>query len=295
MTSPARPRVTVLGTGVMGAAMTRSLLRAGLPVTVWNRNAAKAAPLAADGATVAADVGTALRDAEVVVTMLFDADTVRQVLQGPLETGAWPPGAVWLQTTTTGVEGTAALVALAEAHGIAFVDAPVMGSKGPAEAGALTVLCAGPQERQAAVAPVLDAVGTRTLWVGEAPGRASALKLVCNAWIITLTDAVAQSVALAEALDLDPRSFLDAVGSGATNSPYLQLKGAAMAEGSTASASFALGGARKDAGLVRDLLRSSGVDARLAEAVLAHLDAAAAAGYDGHDMAAVVHALRPAR
>lgn len=294
MTAPTGPRVTVLGTGVMGAGMSRSLLRAGLPVTVWNRDPGKAAALAADGATVAADVATALRDAEVVVTMLFDADTVRQVLGGPVEAGGWPDGAVWLQTTTTGVDGTAALAALAAAHGIAFVDAPVLGSKGPAEAGALTVLCAGPPPLETAVRPVLEAVGTRTLWVGEQPGRASALKLVCNAWIITMTDAVAQSVALATALGLDPRSFLDAVGSGATNSPYLQLKGAAMADGSTAAASFGLAGARKDVGLVVALLRSSGVDPRLAEAVLAHLEAAAAAGYADHDMAAVVHGLRQA-
>lgn len=294
MTSAAGPRVTVLGTGVMGAGMSRSLLGAGLPVTVWNRDPVKAAPLAADGATIAADVATALRDAEVVVTMLFDADTVRQVVTEPVEAGAWPDGAVWLQTTTTGVDGTAALAALAAAAGIPFVDAPVMGSKGPAEAGALTVLCAGPQRLQAALTPVLDAVGARTLWVGEDPGRASALKLVCNAWIITMTDAVAQSVALAEGLGLDPRQFLDAVGSGATGSPYLQLKGTAMAERSTATASFALDGARKDMGLVLGLLRSSGVDARLAKAVLDHLEAARAAGYGAHDMAAVVQGLRQA-
>jgi 3-hydroxyisobutyrate dehydrogenase len=292
VTSAAGPHVTVLGTGVMGAAMSRSLLRAGLPVTVWNRDPAKAAPLAADGATVAADVATALRDAEVVVTMLFDAGTVREVVLGPVEAGSWPDGAVWLQTTTTGVEGTADLLALAAAHGIDFVDAPVMGSKGPAEAGALTVLCAGPQRLEAVLAPVLDAVGARTLWVGQDAGRASALKLVCNAWIITMTDAVAQSVALAEGLGLDPRLFLDAVGTGATNSPYLQSKGAAMADGSTAGASFALGGARKDVGLVLDALRSAGVDPRLAEAVLAHLEAADVAGYGRHDMAAVVHGLR---
>ena len=294
MTSPAGPRVTVLGTGVMGAGMTRSLLRAGLPVTVWNRDAAKAAPLAADGATVAADVVAALRDAEVVVTMLFDADTVRQVLSDPVEAGAWPDGAVWLQTTTTGVEGTATLAALATAHGIAFVDAPVMGSKGPANDGALTVLCAGPQRLAAALEPVLAAVGSRTVWVDEEPGRASALKLVCNAWIITMTDAVAQSVALAQGLGLDPRAFLEAVGSGATNSPYLQLKGAAMAEGSTSSPSFALQGALKDIGLVLDVMRATGVDPRLAEGVRAHLEAASTAGYAGHDMAAVVHGLRGA-
>lgn len=292
MTTAAGPGVTVLGAGVMGAGMSRSLLRAGLPVTVWNRDAAKAAPLAADGATVAADVATALRDADVVVTMLFDAETVQEVVLGPVEAGAWPDGAVWLQTTTTGIEGTARLVELADAHGISFVDAPVMGSKGPAEAGALTVLCSGPQRLQAALAPVLDAVGSRTLWLGEDAGRASALKLVCNAWIITMTDAVAQSVALAEGLGLDPRQFLDAVGSGASNSPYLQLKGAAMTDGSTSSASFALGGARKDTGLVLAALRSSGVDARLAEAVLAHLETASVAGYGDHDMAAVVHGLR---
>jgi len=292
MTAPTAPRVLVLGTGVMGAGMGRSLLRAGLPTTVWNRDAAKARPLAEDGARVADDVSAALADADVVVTMLFDADAVAQVLEGPIAAGAFPEGAVWLQMTTTGTEGTTRLAALAGQQGVAFLDAPVLGSRKPAEDGTLTVLCSGPSDLRDRVAPALEAMGSKTVWVGEQAGQASALKLVCNAWTITLTDATAQSVALAQGLGLDPTSFLDAIRGGGTDNGYVQMKGKAMIEGSTAVPAFSLSGARKDMGLIRDALAGSGTDTRLADTVLGHFDQADAAGYAEHDNAAVVHVYR---
>lgn len=292
MTSPSLPRVSVLGTGVMGAGMARSLLRAGLAVTVWNRDQAKAEPLAQDGARVAPDVAAALEGAEVVVTMLFDTDALVQTLTPVLEAGGWPDGAVWVQTTTTGLAGTARLAELAAAHGVPFLDAPVLGSRGPAQEGGLTVLCSGPSALRATVAPALDAMGSATVWVGEEPGQASGLKLVCNAWVTTLTDATAQSVALAQGLGLDPRLFLQAISTGGTNSGYVQGKGKLMIEGDLSVPQFSLGGARKDVGLIRDAMLQSGVDTRLADTVLAHFTAAAEAGYDDHDTAAVIHVFR---
>jgi len=276
----------------MGAGMARSLLRAGLPTTVWNRDRAKARKLADDGAQVADDVAAALADADVVVTMLFDADAVAQVLEGPIAAGAFGGSAVWLQMTTTGTEGTMRLNALAEQHGVAFLDAPVLGSRKPAEDGTLTVLCSGSSDLRDRVSPALDAMGSRTVWVGEQAGQASALKLVCNAWTITLTDATAQSVALAQGLGLDPTSFLDVIRGGGTDSGYVQMKGKAMIEGSTDVPAFSLSGARKDMGLIQEALAGSGTDTRLADTVLAHFDQADAAGYADHDNAAVVHVYR---
>lgn len=286
-------RVTVLGTGVMGLGMARSLLRAGLAVTVWNRNAVKAAPLGSEGARVAADLDSALEGADVVVTMLFDADTVADVVSDPITAGRWPSGAVWVQATTTGLEGTARLASLAADHDVPFVDAPVLGSKQPAQDGALTVLCSGPSSLRPRIEPVLEAVGSATVWVGEQAGQASGLKLVCNAWVTTLTDATAQSVALAEGLGLDPRLFLQAISHGGTNNAYVQHKGKLMVERSTATPAFSTSGARKDVGLIRQAMLGCGVDTRLTDAVLAHFDAAHDAGYAEHDTAAVIHAFRP--
>src|SRR6185437_8209879 len=140
-------------------------------------------------------------------------------------------GAVWAQTSTVGIDGTAELAALASAHGVGFVDAPVMGTRQPAEEGKLTVLAAAPAELRDAVAPVFDAIGAKTVWVGEEPGAGHRLKLVANAWVFSVVTGTAQSIALAEKLGLDPQLFLDAIAGGAMDAPYVQLKGRAMVAG----------------------------------------------------------------
>ncbi len=281
--------VCVLGTGLMGAGMARSLARAGLQVTAWNRDGEKARPLADDGITVAEKPADAVRGASVVLTMLFDVESVIAVMNEAL--AALDDDAVWVQTSTVGIEGTAALVELAKERGVGFVDAPVLGTRQPAEDGKLTVLAAGPSDLRDAVAPVFDAIGARTIWVGEEPGDAHRLKLVCNAWVLSVVAGTAQSVALAGDLGLDPQLFLDAIGGGALDSPYTQLKGKAMMAGDYPAA-FALGGAVKDAALIADALREAGTDARLMTVLHALFADAAEAGHAQKDMAAVVEVIR---
>ncbi len=163
--SDGKPRVTLLGTGVMGSGMSRSILRAGLPLTVWNRSADKAAPLADAGATVAETAADAVRDADVVVVMLFDADAVLEVLAEVAP--ALRPGAVVLQSSTVGVEGTRRIAALAAEHGVRLVDAPVLGTRGPAEQGLLVHLVSG-SEDDIAVARPSSRRPARAPW---SPGR----------------------------------------------------------------------------------------------------------------------------
>jgi 3-hydroxyisobutyrate dehydrogenase len=277
--------VALLGTGIMGSGMGRSIARAGLDVTVWNRSADKARAL---GLPVADDVTAAVRDKDVVVTMLFDAESVDAVMRDALP--AMREDAVWLQTSTVGLEETTALAALAAEHGIAFVDAPVLGTRQPAENGQLTVLAAGPSTTRERIAPVLDAISAKVVWVGEEPGGGHRLKLVANAWVLSITAATAQSVALAEGLGLDPRQFLDLIAGGPLDSGYAQLKGNAMLSGDFTPA-FALSGATKDAGLIR----AAAADAGVATDLVAALEKLfAAAGDQDDDMAAVIRAARPA-
>ncbi|UFN46125.1 NAD(P)-dependent oxidoreductase [Nocardioides okcheonensis] len=275
-------RVTVLGTGTMGAGMARSLLRAGHEVTVWNRTASRAEPLAADGARVAADAADAVASAEAVVTILFDTVSVLEVMTDV----SLPQGCVLLQSATIGVDGTERVVALAGERGWLLVDAPVLGTKAPAEQGALVVLAAGEDAAVDAARPVTDAIGARVVRAGTRPGEAARLKLVCNAWVASLTAAVGQSVALAEALGLDPRLFLDAIEGGAVDTPYAHVKGAAMLAGDYPP-SFAVDGVRKDLALIRDAARASSTDDRLLTAVLDLFEATSAAGRGADDMAAV--------
>jgi 3-hydroxyisobutyrate dehydrogenase len=279
--------VAVLGTGIMGAGMTRSLLREGLEVTVWNRSTEKAKPLADDGARVAETAADAVAGADVVITMLFDTDAVAQTIEPVLP--QFRDGAVWVQASTVGIEGTDRLAALARDAGVDYLDTPMLGTKAPAENGQLVVLASGPSSLRDTVAPVFDAIGSRTQWVSETIGDASRLKLAINAWIGVMVNGIAQSIALARGLGVDPQQFLDAVDGGAVNAPYVQLKGKAMIDGDYAP-SFELDGVIKDTDLITAALREAGVDITLATAVRDRLAAASSDGHGAQDMAAVVHA-----
>jgi 3-hydroxyisobutyrate dehydrogenase len=278
--------VAVLGTGLMGSGMARSLLRADCEVRVWNRTAEKAEPLAADGARVAADPATAVAGANVVLTMLFDAESVETVITEALP--ALAPDAIWLQAATVGPAATERFAELAEGNGVGFVDAPVLGTRQPAEQGQLLVLAAGAQRLRDPLAGVLDALASRTVWVSERPGDGQRLKLVANSWVLSITAATAQAVSLARGLGLDPALFLETIAGGPTDSAYAQLKGKAMIAGEF-SPSFTLDGAVKDAELIGAAMNSAGVDDTLMTAVRG-LFTRAAKTDPGKDMAAVSRA-----
>ncbi|HST67864.1 MAG TPA: NAD(P)-dependent oxidoreductase, partial [Mycobacteriales bacterium] len=281
--------VTVLGTGIMGAGMARSLLRAGHAVTVWNRTAAKAAPLADDGATVAGTAAEAVAGAEVVLVMLFDTAAVLDVLTAA---SARKTDAVWLQASTIGPEGMLEVAALAAGRGLRLVDAPVLGTKGPAEQGTLVALLSGDEASVEAARPVIEGYSARSVNAGPSLGAASALKLVCNAWISSVNAAVGQSYALAQGLGIDPGLFAEAIRGGAADNPYLHMKGDLIAKGEFPP-SFTLDGAAKDVELILAAARGAGVG----DDVLAGLAAAyrrAAADHGEEDMAAVYYAFPPA-
>lgn len=276
--------VTVLGTGIMGAPMARNLLRAGFDVRVWNRSLDKADPLADDGATVCSSPRDAARRAEFVITMVTDADAVEQTVSGP--DGALADGQpVWLQMSTVGVEGAERLATIADKLDVPYVDAPVLGTKAPAEQGALTVLASGPDELRERCQPVFDALGSRTFWLGPA-GRGSRLKLVMNSWVLALTCATAEAMALADALGLDPKRFLDTIDGGPLDVPYAHVKGGAMLKREFPPA-FPLAGAVKDARLIATAGESAGVTLLVADAVGREMALAAEAGHAEEDMAAV--------
>jgi 3-hydroxyisobutyrate dehydrogenase len=277
-------RVTVLGMGAMGAGMAQSLLREGIDVTVWNRTVERSEPLADDGATVAFDPVAAVADADVVIAMLFDTaatlDVMAKVLPGLQE------GAVFVQCATVGVEGASQTASVAAEHGVAFLDCPVLGTKAPAEQGKLVMLASGDPALRERVQPAFDAMGAKTIWVGAELGLGSKLKLVCNAWIGALAAAVGQSFALAKGLGLDQQLMLDALDGAAAGSPYLQAKGTAIIESSYAP-QFSVDGVRKDTGLIRDAIVTSGLSTVLVDGVRAAFDAASEAGHGDDDMAAV--------
>jgi len=283
--------VAVLGTGLMGAGMARSLLRSGLDVTVWNRSPGRAAPLSADGARVAGTAAEAVAGVDAVVTMLWDGDSVAEVMTTALP-GA-PEGVLWVQTSTVSVADAAGrLPALAGRHAARYIDAPVLGTRQPAEEGRLLVLAAAPEQLRDPAAPLFEAIAARTIWVSGRPGDGTRLKLVANSWVATLVAGVGQAIALARGLGLDPQLFLDTVRGSAVDAPYLHVKGEAMITGKFPAA-FTVDGAVKDTGLIAAAMRETGTDPAVMDAVARQFRKAADAGHGGEDMAAVYRAFRP--
>lgn len=282
--------VSVLGTGIMGAAMARNLARAGHFVQVWNRTRAKAEPLAKDGARIADTPAEAVEGADVVLTMLHDGPAVAEVVRQAAP--ALRPGTAWVQSTTVGVDAVEALAATAEEYGLVFFDAPVLGTRQPAESGQLLILAAGPAKSRAAVAPVLDAVGARTVWTGEngADGGATRLKLVANSWVIAATTATGETLALAKALGVNPQDFFDAIGGGPLDMGYLRAKSGLILDDGLEPASFAVTTAEKDARLIVEAGQRYGVRLDGAAASADRFARAAAQGHGHEDMAAAYFA-----
>jgi 3-hydroxyisobutyrate dehydrogenase len=281
--------VALLGTGIMGAAMARNLIGAGMEVRAWNRSREKAQPLAEDGARVTDTPAEAAEGADFLLTMLADAGVIEEVV-GDGVLPALADGAVWLQMSTVGEEGSERLARLATENGVAFVDAPVLGTKAPAEQGQLIVLASGPEEARGKSGPVFDAVGGKTLWLGEA-GAGSRLKLVVNNWIVGLLGVLAETISFARATGVDPQDFLKTIEGGPLGLPYAQMKGRMMIEEDFPT-SFSAKLARKDAALVLDAARARDLEMAVTSAVLARFDEAIGAGHGEEDMAVVYTAAK---
>jgi 3-hydroxyisobutyrate dehydrogenase len=258
--------VAVLGIGAMGHGMASNVLRAGIPTIVWNRRREPTRDLLELGADLAESAADAARRAAIVVTMVTDTDAVVSIAQDEGMLGALAPGAVWVQMSTIGVAGierVAAMVA-AERPDVTLIDAPVSGSKVPAEQGQLTIFASGPDEVRPRVAPLFEAIGQRTVWVG-AVGAGSRLKIVNNTWLAFAAEAVAASVALAHRLGLETELLVDVLGGGPLVSPWQAAKLDRIAKDDF-SAQFALSLALKD---VRLAVQAAGDDGFTALACLA--------------------------
>ncbi|MER7394730.1 NAD(P)-dependent oxidoreductase [Streptomyces sp. NPDC000151] len=283
-TAITQPVIAVLGTGIIGAPVARNLSRGGFTVRAWNRTRSKAEALAADGVHVAGTPADAVEGADMVLTVLSDGPRVIEAMEAAAPGLA--KGTVWVQLSTVG-EAVDELAAHADEAGLVFVDAPVQGTRRPAETAELVVMAAGPQSMRPALQPVFDAIGSRTLWVGEdgTTGAASRLKLVLNTWVVALTHGVGEALALAGRLDVDPRQFVDVVTGGPMDNGFFQGKSAAiLADDFTTS--FSVDNAEKDARLVLEAARRTGIRMDTVEAGHQRFRRASAQGHGDKDMAA---------
>jgi 3-hydroxyisobutyrate dehydrogenase len=284
-----RNAVAVLGTGIMGSAMARRLAAAGLRTTVWDRSPQATEPLAAAGALVAVSPRDAVADAGVVITMLPTAEVVEQVIFTGGVTEALAEGAVWAQMGTIGVEATLGIAGRLGQHrpDVLFVDAPVSGSKGPAESGQLLILASGPAAAQSVTGPAFAAIGRKTVWLGAA-GQGSRMKLVVNAYMSTLIEGVAEALELASRLGIDAAALAEAIEGGPLDAPIADAKLHKMQSGDFAP-EFPLQWALKDVDLA---IAAAGNDQLpLLEALSQQWRAAVQAGHGRDDISAARLAL----
>jgi 3-hydroxyisobutyrate dehydrogenase len=276
--------VAVLGTGIMGAPMARNIADAGHGVRVWNRSREKTEGL---GLAVADSPAGAVDGAEVVVTMLADADAVHAVLvDGGALDAMRGNGSVLCQTSTIGIAGIEDVAHECATRDIPLVDAPVLGTRQPAEQGALIVLASGPDDALDRCAPVFDAVGAKALRLGEA-GAGTRLKLVVNHWLLGLVDALAETIDFAEAIDVDPGTFLETISGGPLGPAYADLKGKAMIDRSFQPASFPLSLAGKDAHIALEAAERHDHELALLRVVSARIERAVERGHGDDDLAAL--------
>lgn len=284
--------VAVLGTGIMGSGMAANLARAGHEVTVWNRTRARADAMAEreDVSVHVADTpASTATGVDAVVTVLFDRPAVETACTGPAGAFSAQGTPLWVQCSTVGTE-VEVLASAAAGRGWRFVDAPVLGTRGPAEQGTLTTLVSGAPADRKDAQPLFDAWGSRTIVAGDDPGDASRLKLVANSWVGGLLAALAESITVAGRLDVDPMLFLDTIDGTGVYAPYARLKGEAMIRREHPP-QFPLAGMVKDLELITDAAAGDPPLAGL-EATLHTARRALEAGLGDQDMSAIVTAMQ---
>jgi 3-hydroxyisobutyrate dehydrogenase len=256
---------------------------------VWDRSPAATGPLGDAGAVVAPSARAAVQDADVVITMLPTADVVESVIFDDGVADAFADGCVWAQMGTIGVEATRRIGdrLAAQRPGVTFVDAPVSGSKGPAEQGQLLILASGPAAAADQLRPVFDILGRKTVWLGEA-GQGSVVKLVVNAYMSILIEGVAETMELADRLGIGHQELAEAIEGGPLDAPIADAKLHKMDRGDYA-AEFPLEWALKDV----DLAISAAGDQTppLLAALSGQWHAAVAAGHGRQDISAARLAL----
>lgn len=285
-------KIGFVGLGIMGSAMAANLVKAGFEVTVWNRSAEKCALLAEMGAGVAASPRMAAECSDVVIAMMADPRAVLSVRDGADGTLAGlKPGAGYLDMSTVDAETSIESARLAHERGALFLEAPVAGSRKPAEDATLTIMAAGDRPLYDAALPALEAMGKKILFLGGV-GNAARMKLANNLVMSGMLTALCEGMALASESGLDTAQFLEVLDSGAVANPMFRLKGPQIAANGEFPAAFPLKHMQKDLRLALRLAEEIGQPLFVTATVNELYKKALAEGLGESDFAAVSRAIR---
>jgi 3-hydroxyisobutyrate dehydrogenase-like beta-hydroxyacid dehydrogenase len=277
--------IAFIGLGNMGRPMAERLLERGFALRVYNRTAARAAPLAERGATVAATPAEAVEGADVVVTMVADDAALTLTALGPRGFApAMGPDTLHISMSTVSPDATRAVADQHRIHGGALVAAPVMGRPDVAASGNLWILAAGPPALEERCRPLFEALGRGHSWLGEDPALASVAKIAANFMLIGVVELVAEALTLVERQGLEPAAFFE-IAKMLLPAPAVEGYGRRMLEGDLQSGAFTAALALKDASLALGLAQAGRSPAPIAGLARDRLLSLLARGRDGWDLA----------
>ncbi|PXY30439.1 2-hydroxy-3-oxopropionate reductase [Prauserella sp. PE36] len=283
-------RLGFAGLGVMGAPMALNLVRAGTPLVVWNRTAAACDAVVAAGARRATSSGELFELADVVLLMLADETAVDAVLaRGTAEFGPRVRGRTVVHLGTVPADYSRRLDAEIAAEGGAYVEAPVSGSRGPAEAGELVAMLAGAEADVTRVRPLLAPLCAAAFECGPVPG-ALLLKFAVNLFLITMVTGLAEAFHFAEGHGLDVTALARVLDAGPMASAVSRTKAAKLVAGDF-SVQASIADVLKNNRLIAGAAREAGLASPLLDVCHGLYADTVGLGHGGADMAAVVRAI----
>ena len=247
-----------IGLGIMGSAMASNLVKAGYDLTIWNRSKDACIPLADRGATVAASPREVAERCDILLAMLANPAAVESVRDGDDGIAAGlSSGKSFIDMSTVDAETSLESARMAHEKGAAYLEAPVAGSRKPAEDGALTIMTAGDKHLYDTALPVLEKLGKKILYLGDT-GNAARMKLANNLVMGSMLAALGEGMALASKIGLDTAQLLEVLDSGAMSNPMFRLKGPLIAASGAIPAAFPLKHMQKDLRLALRLAEEVG-------------------------------------
>jgi len=281
-----KPSIGFLGMGIMGVPMSQNLIKAGYSVTVWNRSPEKCAPVVKAGAAQATTAAEVVKSCDITFAMLSDPAAAEAVAFGPQGViEAMCEGKGYVDISTVDPACAVKIAEAIRAKGGSYLEAPVSGSKKPAEDGALIFLCGGDKKLYEQCIDAFQVMGKKHLFLGEV-GAGAKMKLVVNMVMGSMLSAYSEGLALASAADLRIDDVMDVVNNGAIACPMFSIKGPQMKTGSYPPA-FPLKHAQKDMKLALLLADELGVALPTSAAANEQYKAAKGRGKGDEDFAAV--------
>jgi 3-hydroxyisobutyrate dehydrogenase-like beta-hydroxyacid dehydrogenase len=281
-----KPNVGFMGMGIMGVPMTSNLLKAGFSVTVYNRTTDKLQPLQAMGAKIADSPQSLAESSDVIIAMVTGPEALNELLFGSNgAAAAFKGGKAFVNMSSVSPLFTRQLSDRLASTGVAFIDAPVSGTKKPAEDGTLIILAGGPQDKVQELEPLFLAIGKKVVYCGPA-GQGSMMKMFINLLLGLMMEGFAEALNFGRLGGLDMEAMLDTVFSGPLNCALFQMKAPHLKEGDFPPA-FPLKHMAKDAKFVADAAHELGAPIPVGHAILQAYRIGVAQGWGDLDISAV--------